>query len=128
MVSSCYAECRQLISGTGDVTVSCFTRFTDPSCKQVLTLVPVGLSIWEADAAAGLSISWPERVFPVAEIVLADSSEVALRLAADFVPTQVQRQQVDLADLPWSDRWDIAFLLDVLEHLPDHERLSTSNS
>jgi SAM-dependent methyltransferase len=61
------------------------------------------------------------RVFPVAEIMLADSSEVALRLAADFVPTQVQRQQVDLADLPWSDRWDIAFLLDVLEHLPDHE-------
>jgi SAM-dependent methyltransferase len=61
------------------------------------------------------------RVFSVAEIVLADSSEVALRLAAEIVPPQVQRQQVDLVDLPWTDCWDIAFLLDVLEHLPDDE-------
>jgi SAM-dependent methyltransferase len=63
-----------------------------------------------------------QKSFPIAEIALADSSEVALRLAADFVPPQVERRQVDLVDLQWADRWDIAFLLDVLEHLPDHER------
>jgi SAM-dependent methyltransferase len=59
---------------------------------------------------------------PVAEIAIADSSELALRLAASFLPPQVERRQVDLMDLQWTDRWDIAFLLDVLEHIPDHEK------
>jgi SAM-dependent methyltransferase len=59
---------------------------------------------------------------PVAEVALADSSEVALSLAADFLPPQVERRQVDLMDLQWKERWDIAFLLDVLEHLPDHKK------
>jgi SAM-dependent methyltransferase len=33
----------------------------------------------------------------------------------------VIRYQVDLLNLYWTDRWDLAFLLDVLEHIPDHE-------
>jgi len=35
------------------------------------------------------------------------------------LPAEVARYQVDLMDLQWNERWDGAFLLDVLEHLPD---------
>jgi SAM-dependent methyltransferase len=53
-----------------------------------------------------------------AELALADSSQTALELAAPVVGPEVARFQVDLLDLDWQDRWDVAFLLDVLEHIP----------
>ncbi|MFI5460832.1 MAG: class I SAM-dependent methyltransferase [Isosphaerales bacterium] len=59
------------------------------------------------------------KKFAVSEVVLADSSLAALSMAAECLPAEVERGQVDLMDLPWSRRWDLAFLLDVLEHLPD---------
>lgn len=52
-------------------------------------------------------------------LALADSSPVALGAAATVLPPEVRRYQVDLMDLQWRDQWDAAFLLDVLEHLPD---------
>ena len=52
-------------------------------------------------------------------LALADSSRVALRRAGDLLPTGVTRYQIDLMRLGWSERWDVAFLLDVIEHLPD---------
>jgi 2-polyprenyl-3-methyl-5-hydroxy-6-metoxy-1,4-benzoquinol methylase len=55
------------------------------------------------------------------EIALADSSATALSLAADAVPSGSRRYQVDLLNLQWSQRWDMAFLLDVLEHIDDDE-------
>jgi len=61
------------------------------------------------------------KKFAVSDVVLADSSVAALSLASECLPVQVERCQVDLMDLPWSRRWDLAFLLDVLEHLPDQE-------
>ncbi len=54
-----------------------------------------------------------------AELALADSSARALRLAAPVVGDRVRRYQVDLLRLGWESRWDVAFALDVLEHLPD---------
>jgi SAM-dependent methyltransferase len=60
--------------------------------------------------------------FAPAELALADSSEDALRFAAADLPDRVDRYQVDLMDLHWRDRWDVAFLLDVLEHIPDQVR------
>lgn len=54
-----------------------------------------------------------------AELALADSSLRGLGLAANVVGDDVNRYQVDLLDLQWRDRWDVAFLLDVLEHIPD---------
>jgi SAM-dependent methyltransferase len=57
--------------------------------------------------------------FPIAELALGDSSEAALDLAAESLPPGVSRHCVDLLDLPWSERWDMAFLLDVIEHIPD---------
>jgi SAM-dependent methyltransferase len=61
------------------------------------------------------------KSFAVSEALLADSAAAALSMAADCLPPEVERRQVDLMNLPWSRRWDLAFLLDVLEHLPDQE-------
>ena len=55
-----------------------------------------------------------------AELALADSSKYALEAAGDVVSANVSRYQIDLLQLHWSDRWDVAFLLDVIEHIPDH--------
>jgi 2-polyprenyl-3-methyl-5-hydroxy-6-metoxy-1,4-benzoquinol methylase len=55
-----------------------------------------------------------------AELALADSSLRALAFAATVVGSQLPRFHVDLRDLGWKERWDIVFLLDVLEHIPDH--------
>ena len=57
-----------------------------------------------------------------AQWALADSSLKALELAMQVVGPHVRRYQVDLLDLKWHDRWDVAFMLDVLEHIPDHGR------
>jgi len=53
------------------------------------------------------------------EIALADSSLTALSFAAAHVPATSRRYQIDLLNLQWGDRWDVAFLLDALEHLDE---------
>lgn len=53
------------------------------------------------------------------ELALADSSRQALQQAAPVVGPSVARYQVDLLDLGWQERWDVAFLLDVLAVIPD---------
>jgi SAM-dependent methyltransferase len=53
------------------------------------------------------------------ELALADSSCRALEIAERVVGEDVARYQIDLLDLQWTDRWDVAFLLDVLEHIPE---------
>lgn len=53
-----------------------------------------------------------------AELALSDSSTAALELAGPIVGPEVRRYQIDLLDLGWDERWDVAFLLDVLEHIP----------
>jgi SAM-dependent methyltransferase len=55
-------------------------------------------------------------------LALADSSTTALELAARCIPSEVNRYQIDLLNLGWAQRWDVAFLLDVLEHITDDER------
>lgn len=52
-------------------------------------------------------------------LVLADSSETALLMAGTTLPAKVGRYQIDLMNLGWEGKWDCAFLLDVIEHLPD---------
>lgn len=56
------------------------------------------------------------------ELALADSCGDALEFAKDLLPKTVSRHQVDLLNLSWNDDWDIVFLLDVLEHIPDDNR------
>jgi SAM-dependent methyltransferase len=53
-----------------------------------------------------------------AELALADSSPAALGLAGPVIGPGLRRYQVDLLDMGWEERWDVAFLLDVLEHIP----------
>ncbi len=55
------------------------------------------------------------------ELALADSSARALEMAAGVVGPGVARVQIDLRRLPWGGegggRWDVGFLLDVMEHI-----------
>lgn len=55
---------------------------------------------------------------PPGELALTDSSSQALEMAENVVGKNVGRYQIDLLNLQWKDRWDVAFLLDVLEHIP----------
>lgn len=56
------------------------------------------------------------------EFALGDSSLYALGYAKSFLPSGTRRYHVDLLNLQMHEEWDIAFLLDVVEHLPDDER------
>jgi SAM-dependent methyltransferase len=57
--------------------------------------------------------------FPIEEAALGDSSATALRWARAYLPDAVRCYQIDLRALHWENRWDLAFLLDVLEHIPE---------
>lgn len=85
---------------------------------------PLGLKAIDLGGGCGgwaryLQEHWRQ---PFAELALADSSLRALELAANVVGPDVARYQVDLLDLPWEGRWDVIFLLDVLEHVPEDDR------
>lgn len=59
--------------------------------------------------------------WPDCEIGLTDSSVEALGMAKPLLPKEIKLYQTDLMNLQWQERWDIVFLLDVLEHLPEPE-------
>ena len=61
------------------------------------------------------------KTFPIGEMALADSSSQALDRAKRVLPNGTRTFQVDLLNPPWENRWDVAFLLDVLEHIPADE-------
>lgn len=65
-------------------------------------------------------VQYLERKIPnrVNQIALADSSRVALMNSKKVNP-DIDVYQVDLMSLKWEARWDVAFLLDVIEHCPD---------
>jgi SAM-dependent methyltransferase len=57
--------------------------------------------------------------FAMSELGLTDSSPTALAISRDRLPRSVKLFHADLLNLQWQNRWDVAFLLDVLEHIPD---------
>jgi SAM-dependent methyltransferase len=61
--------------------------------------------------------------FSTRTLALADSSALALGKSRQLLPDEVERHQIDLLDLPWDQHWDVAFLLDVLEHIPQQEQV-----
>jgi SAM-dependent methyltransferase len=61
-----------------------------------------------------------DRLFP--DLGLADSSQQALTHAARMVH-RTRLYKVDLLALDWRERWDVAFLLDVIEHVDDDVRM-----
>lgn len=79
-----------------------------------------GLAAIDLGGGCGGWVSYLERHAPGRfRLALADSSARALDLAKPFVSADVRRYQIDLLNLQWSDRWDVAFMLDVLEHIPE---------
>jgi hypothetical protein len=48
----------------------------------------------------------------------AESSNTALTHAKNALPASAQRYQIGLIKLVWENRWDCAFRLNVIEHLP----------
>lgn len=61
----------------------------------------------------------PDRL---SEVAIGDSSKVALMNAKKTL-NNTDAYQVDLMSLDWQERWDIAFLLDVIEHCPDDRKI-----
>jgi len=57
--------------------------------------------------------------FRFKEIALGDSSNVALSEAKKLLPAEVALYQVDLMATHWKEKWDVIFMLDVIEHCPD---------
>lgn len=56
------------------------------------------------------------------QLALSDSSLLALSYAEAVLPHNAQRYQIDLMNLHMQEQWNAAFLLDVIEHLPDDLR------
>ena len=85
-------------------------------------LFPIGNALTAIDLGGGCGgwITFLQGRLPdrFAELALSDSSLPALELAGSLVGEDVVRYQTDLLRLGWRDRWDAAFLLDVLEHIP----------
>jgi len=57
-----------------------------------------------------------------AELAIGDSSVRALAFARTDLPAHVKLYHLDCLNLGWQSRWDVVFLLDVLEHLPDDRK------
>jgi SAM-dependent methyltransferase len=55
------------------------------------------------------------------ELALADPSPTALGMARSVLGESVPLMRADARDLGWRERWDVIFLLDVLEHIKDDE-------
>jgi 2-polyprenyl-3-methyl-5-hydroxy-6-metoxy-1,4-benzoquinol methylase len=79
-----------------------------------------GLSAIDLGGGCGGWLTYLRQHLPggFAELALSDSSRRALEMASPVLGEGIERYQIDLRNLLWQDRWDVAFLLDVLEHIP----------
>jgi 2-polyprenyl-3-methyl-5-hydroxy-6-metoxy-1,4-benzoquinol methylase len=86
-------------------------------------LFEIGKTLNAIDLGGGCGgwINWLQRHLPgkFTELALSDSSLRALEIADSVLGEDIVRYQTDLLRLGWRDRWDTAFLLDVLEHIPE---------
>lgn len=60
-----------------------------------------------------------QRAGQYVPLALGDSSRTALSMASGLLPEYAERYKIDLMNLGWENHWDVAFLLDVIEHLPN---------
>lgn len=56
---------------------------------------------------------------PFTNLALGDSSTIALKLAETVLRPSIKRYQIDLMQIDMDNEWDAAFLLDVIEHIPN---------
>ena len=89
-------------------------RHLAPSQRQNARVIDLG-----AGCGGWVAYLRETRLFPNAELAAADSSLVALQATREVVAGDVACFQVDLLDLRFDARWDVAFMLDVIEHLDD---------
>ena len=101
-------------------------RFLWEAVKRTLArerLSAGGLRVVDLGGGCGGWVKYlSDRGFESRELAVADSSERALRFAEAVVPARTLRIQIDLLNLAWHQRWEVAFLLDVLEHIPEDQR------
>jgi SAM-dependent methyltransferase len=98
-------------------------RFILHFTRQIRSLLstPGPLKAVDLGGGCGGWVSYLQRHAPALfdEVALADSSTDALGMALPLVSPRTNRYQIDLLDLHWVQRWDVAFMLDVLEHIED---------
>jgi SAM-dependent methyltransferase len=101
-------------------------RFILHFTRRIATalLADRGLEAIDLGGGCGGWVSYLETHEPglFRTLALSDSSAEALEIARRYVSPTVRRYQTDLLNLQWTRRWDAAFLLDVLEHIPDDVR------
>lgn len=89
-------------------------RSLPPTRQSSLAAIDVG-----AGCGGWIQYLRERRAGTFRELSMSDSSLDALERARDAVGDDVNRYQTDLLHLPWRERWDVMFMLDVLEHIPD---------
>ena len=96
-------------------------RFLLHNVRQALLRGTSRPSAIDLGGGCGGWINYLQRQAPdlFGELALADSSLRALEDAELVVGPEVRRYQIDLLRPGWEERWDVAFLLDVLEHIPE---------
>ena len=102
-------------------------RFLLHFTRRIVSQLPTGRDLEAIDLGGGCGgwLNYLQEREPrlLRQLALGDSSARALEMAGRFVSPDVRRYQIDLLNLRWRDRWDVAFLLDVLEHIDDDERV-----
>lgn len=102
-------------------------RFILHFTRRIASQFPAGRDLEAIDLGGGCGgwLNYLQQREPglFRQLALGDSSARALEMAEPFVSPDVRRYQIDLLNLVWRDRWDVAFLLDVLEHISDDERV-----
>ena len=96
-------------------------RFLLAAVDRFLPKTATGNDVIDLGGGVGGWVRYLEqhRSGALGQIALADSSLEALKLAGSVLPPNAQRYQIDLMQLHMREQWDAAFLLDVIEHLPD---------
>jgi SAM-dependent methyltransferase len=95
-------------------------RFLEAAARRYAAASP-NLRVIDLGAGCGgwMAHLMESALFPDAELALGDSSLIALENSRQLAGGRIQRFQIDLLDLGFERRWDVAFLLDVIEHLDD---------
>jgi SAM-dependent methyltransferase len=95
----------------------CLKRTVAPPCKRRAP----GLQAIDLGGGCGGWIHYLKARAPglFDKLALGDSSRDALTMSRGILGPGVALYQLDLLNLRWSARWDVAFLLDVLEHISE---------
>ncbi|MBN1296815.1 methyltransferase domain-containing protein [bacterium] len=97
-------------------------RFVHYAFRRFLPLIErteSDLRVIDLGAGCGGWVQYLKRDqrYQFSECAMGDSYRRPLELARECVGDDVNRYHVDLMDMGWRDRWDVVFLMDVIEHI-----------